>query len=491
MIPSKYQLDFWDAVEHEKHNVLLKAVPGSGKTFSLVEALKRIPKYKKTIFLAFSKAIQLELQSRVPDHVDCMTLHSLGYKAISAHFKTRLKLDSYKSFKFSDGLVKELKNKDGDQLSKKDQLIYKFTVSDLIDMARINMNTSLEGFKYVEKNYDILCKNGEVENAIKVFDDLQKYNKRRNRNMSIDYVDMLHIPVSLNLDMPKYDYVAIDEVQDMSDIQMELISKILKPNGRIIAVGDPLQSIFGFAGAAANSMDILQDKFNMKELPLSITYRVPRVGVENLKTINPNIEHSDNAIEGKITHGSLDSVELGDLVICRNTKPLIVAYFQLLAQEKKATIIGKEMENGLDRLASKFEGMTCKEAEYAMQQEKDYLEDQLREQGVSEPTKHYKYASLEEKIDIFKIFLERYGSVSDARRKIHEIFDEKKEGIKLMTCHRSKGLESDRVFFITHFENNKLIPSKYAKTKKQLQQERNLFYVAESRFKKEMIYVKL
>jgi DNA helicase II / ATP-dependent DNA helicase PcrA len=489
--PSKYQIDFWDAIEHTNDNIIVQAAAGSGKTTSLVGGLEKIPKYKKTIFLAFSKNIQLELQDRLPNHIDCMTLHSLGYKSIWNHFKTKIKLDQYKNFKFAESIVKELRDKGGNPLSHKDQMIYKFTMSDLIDMARITQNISLDGFKNVEKQYDIFCKNGEVENAMRVFEKIQLYNIGRQKIKSIDFTDMVYLPVALKMELPKYDYVAVDEIQDLNATQHELVSKLLKPNGRIIGVGDNFQSIFGFQGALSNSMDIMKDKFNMAEYPLSVTYRVPKSGVELLKEINPNIECPDNAIEGSVRYGSLSEVQLGDLVISRNTKPLIIAYFNLIAQEKKATIVGKEFESGLSKLINKFDGMNIKTAKHCIKQEKQYIEEQLKDQGITEPKKHFKYVSFKEKTDVLEIFLDKYDSISLVKSKISDIFNENKEGIKLMTVHKSKGLESDRVFFITHLDGVKLIPSKYAKSDEQKQQETNLKYVAMSRHKKDLIFVKL
>jgi DNA helicase II / ATP-dependent DNA helicase PcrA len=489
--PSKYQKEIYKEISDGNDNILVQAVAGSGKTSTIVESLKIVPRYKKSIFLAFSKAIQLELDKRVPNHVDCLTLHSLGYKAISNHFRTRLKLDNYKNFKFSNDLVRSLTSKEEKPLTSKEKLIYQFTMSDLIDIARVNMDTSLDGFKFVEKNYDITCTNGEINNAINIFDQLSNYNKRRSKEKSIDYVDMLYLPVQLNLDMPQYDYVFVDEIQDLSNIQMELVSKILKPNGRIIGVGDEKQSIYGFQGAALNSMSILKDRFDMKELPLSVTYRVPKVGVENLKSLNPSIECSENAIEGVIRDGDLSDVQLGDLVICRNTKPLITAYFLLLSQEKKATVVGKEMEKGLLKIVNSLTGLTKGASIYQMDKSLEEVELSLSDQGIEEPRTHFKYQSLKEKIDIISLFLDKYSSIFAVKSKIEEIFHEDKSTIKLMTCHRSKGLESDRVFFITHFDEKRLIPSKYALTSEQKQQEKNLLYVAESRFKKEMIRVKL
>jgi superfamily I DNA/RNA helicase len=45
------------------------------------------------------------------------------------------------------------------------------------------------------------------------------------------------------------------------------------PYGRLIAVGDPSQAIYGFRGADATAMTDMQREFNMTVLPLSVSYR--------------------------------------------------------------------------------------------------------------------------------------------------------------------------------------------------------------------------
>jgi len=491
MIDSKYQIALYDAVENTKDNILAQAAPGSGKTTSLVGAMKRVPKHKKSIFVAFSKLIQMELKERIPSNIDCATLHSVGYKMLWSHYKSKFKVDDWKTFKFSEELVKTLKNKDDKSLTYKEQFAYKLSIQELVNMTRLNLDSSLEGFKIAEKNYDIICKNGEIENAIDIFDSLQSYNKRKRREMSIDFVDMIHLPVYQNLEAPKYDYVFLDEAQDTSIVQIELIKKLLKPNGRIVAVADEKQAIYNFAGSASNSVEILTKAFNLQPYPLSLTYRVPKKGVELLKKINPTVECPEDAKEGIIRHGDITEATLGDLVICRNTKPLITAYFKLLQQEKKATIIGKEMESGLLKIVKGLQQFSSEGALFELNRQLGEIEVTLSDQGIEEPKKHWKYQSFKEKVDIITLFIDRYSSINQVKSKIEEIFHQDKDAIKLMTVHKSKGLESKRVFFITHFENNKLIPSKFATSTEQKKQEVNLKYVALSRFSEEMVFVKI
>ncbi len=61
----------------------------------------------------------------------------------------------------------------------------------------------------------------------------------------IDYVDQVRL--ALDLEMPSFDYVLVDEYQDVNDMQVKLLAK-LDPQ-KIFVVGDPRQSIYGWRGS--------------------------------------------------------------------------------------------------------------------------------------------------------------------------------------------------------------------------------------------------
>jgi hypothetical protein len=95
-------------------------------------------------------------------------------------------------------------------------------------------------------------------------------------------------------------------------------------------------------------------------------------------------------------------------------------------------------------------------------------------------------ANFKEKIDIITMLAEGVESKEEVIAKIDALFsDVEKTGIQLSTIHRSKGLEADRVFII----HRDLMPSKYAKTDWEKEQEENLRYVAITRAKQHLGYV--
>jgi hypothetical protein len=91
-----------------------------------------------------------------------------------------------------------------------------------------------------------------------------------------------------------------------------------------------------------------------------------------------------------------------------------------------------------------------------------------------------------EKIQVIEALSDKITNPNEVITKILNLFaDNKKVGITLSTIHKSKGLESDRVFIL----QKDLMPSKYAKTSQQVEQEENLKYVAYTRAKKTLGFI--
>ena len=108
------------------------------------------------------------------------------------------------------------------------------------------------------------------------------------------------------------------------------------------------------------------------------------------------------------------------------------------------------------------------------------------------PKNHPQYAIILEKIEILRMLFDKFDTLSEVETFIETVFDDnERDGIALMTVHKAKGLESDRVFFIEKYEGKKLIPSQYAVTKEQLIQESNLSFVCLTRAKNEFVYLEL
>jgi len=81
----------------------------------------------------------------------------------------------------------------------------------------------------------------------------------------------------------KFDYVLIDEVQDLSRDQLDVVLSII--GNKLFAVGDPYQSIYGFNGALGSAVMQELKSIGCKEFYLRLNYRSCTAIVEILNTI--------------------------------------------------------------------------------------------------------------------------------------------------------------------------------------------------------------
>lgn len=476
--PSKYQVDFYRTITDTSYSILMAAVAGSGKTTSIVNALDMISPDKDVIFLAFNKSIVKELVERVPNHVTVSTLHSFGCKALMRTYG-RIKISENKMFDIALKLYGKW-----NMGEKENKYSYCGRVCQLVDFMRYTLTT--EDDEEIEKltiKYNVAVFGEEIDHAKQVL-------TTGNKDMTcIDFADMIYQPAVRNIKMKTYHFVFVDEVQDLNRAQQAIVKKLVKPNGgRFVGVGDAFQSIYGFAGADFESFNRLRTMLpNTVELPLSVCYRCTKNIVRHAQDIVPHIEFFEGAEEGELPRDGLFSeIKSGDYVACRNTKPLIVAFIQLLKQGKKANIKGREIGKSISSLIMKTGQKTTKMLMKHLEVERLKLKKKLIGKGVQKLDEHPKMIDMNERIEIIKILGEGLPTAKMICEYIDKIFmDDNLPGIVLSTIHKLKGLEANRVFVLCR----ELMPSKFAIQEDEKQQERNLEYVLITRARKQLIYI--
>ena len=149
---------------------------------------------------------------------------------------------------------------------------------------------------------------GEIQNNINAiinnnFDYLNILGlSGENINKIINYYKLTESDDDLLLCSP-YDYlmlkdfIFIDEAQDLSKAQQQLMLASIEEGGRFIAVGDPRQAINGFCGAMNDSFNQLE-VLAQNSLPLSVNYRCGSNMINLAQEIVPQIEAHEGAIEG-------------------------------------------------------------------------------------------------------------------------------------------------------------------------------------------------
>ena len=103
--PSPYQEAIVDHVAHSEDDLLVKAVPGSGKTTTSIEACSRLSPLSDVLFLAFGKQIATELERKLPSNIEVSTSHSFGMSLIKRNTSKRAKVEpgKYRDYVFNNG----------------------------------------------------------------------------------------------------------------------------------------------------------------------------------------------------------------------------------------------------------------------------------------------------------------------------------------------------------------------------------------------------
>jgi len=482
--PTKEQEIIFTYIKKRPENILIEAYAGAGKTTTIVEAVKLLPKDKSITFLAFNKHIQEELKTKLPEHVRCFTTYGLGTSAIKRKYGDKIQFDEFKLDKIITNKSKRW-NLSNEFKNESEIEFYLGNIKKLVNLCRLTLTLKPEYVQSVGNKYNIQIKKSEdIKRVLKILDEMT------NNRETFDYIDMIYLPaIDNSIWMFPQDYVFVDEVQDLNRCQIKIIEKILKKDklsgkyiGRLITVGDFYQSIYGFNAADENSFQWFRNFPNTKTLSLSISFRCSKNVIKKAQEIVSNIQYLPDAPDGIVRDGNvLTEAENGDFVLCRTTMPLVKLFFQFLAQHKKVIINGSDIGVKLIELIGNIKKID--ELIDFWELELSKFRNDLKNDGIINYLENSSYKALEDKVNTL-LFLARISeNINDLKFKIKSIFSNDIQGIVLSTVHKIKGLETDRVFII----RPDLLPMKTSKSW-EFEQEKHLEYVAYTRAKKELIF---
>lgn len=488
--PSKYQTAIFDFIKNGQGHLVVEAAAGSGKTWTLVKSISLIPNDKKILLSAFNNDIVKELKKKVGDltNVDTRTLHSLGLMFIKRNYRDKSAVpEPFKYDSYIRQHAHELSEMNIKRFAYKEYCRYLDNVKKYVDFGRYYLCQTAKDLEFIEERYDIDPIGDERKVAIAVME----WGKQELD--IIDYTDMIWLPHVLFMKPLglQYDYIMVDECQDMNKAERELVLKCFKMGTRLISFGDSNQTIYSFSGSDPESFDALKSLPNTTALPLSISYRCADTIVDFAKKLVPSIERNDDNREGKIiNNASLEDVKDGDMILCRNNAPLIQVYCSFLKMGKKTYIMGKDIGANLKKIIKQYKkdelNVSCNKDGLFVRLYYDLFRsrnDLMRHSGIDPTTAIYSQ-QIQNKLDIIKvleILSEDINTSDELLEKIETIFSKKNknEGIALSTVHKAKGLEANNVFIAC----SSLMPSKSAKLKWEINQEHNLMYVAYTRAK--------
>ncbi|HEY9851665.1 MAG TPA: UvrD-helicase domain-containing protein [Leptolyngbyaceae cyanobacterium] len=509
--PSQYQQAIFDWITCGQGDGIVEAVAGSGKTTTLVEAAKLL-NTSNALFVAFNKNIIENLRPKVPKFMVVKTIHSIGHNCLY-HELGETKTEQYKYGKiikrqlskiyerlllFYRREIKQAKhqgkyNKKERKLPKLDEV--EIIINDLVNFVQCTLTepSDRKAMKEMVEHFGIGIKEDELEAYIpEVQAVLLKGEQLAKQDKIISFEDQLYLPHIWNLQpQRKFEWIFVDEAQDFSKAQLELVLKARAKSGRMLFVGDPRQSIYGFAGADAKSFWNIKNRINAHLMPLSICYRCPEKVIKLAREIVPQIEAKPSAPLGiveKIVENRLPyTIQSGDLILCRMTAPLIETCIKLISKQINAKVIGQDIGDNLIKIIHDVDGM----AKYDFGNFLDNL-NKYRAQKVTDLNRRN---NSQEQIDLFNDYCNgimacfnefKPKKVDELCKQIKELFSTNKSGVTLSTVHKAKGLENDRVFII----RPDLLPLKRENQQPwEKMQELNLKYVAITRAKKALFFV--
>lgn len=298
------------AIEHKDGPMLVIAGPGSGKTAVLVQRAKKLitehgVNPSNILIITFTKAAANEMKLRFEKEMELEFTRSANAGRVSfgtfhSVFFMVLKLAYH--YESSNIITEDIKYQMMRELVHKHNLEYR-DENELIggilgEISQIkNSRISLEHF------YSSQC--GE-----QIFRDIyREYESYLRNHRLIDFDDMLTLTYELFQQRPdilsawqkKYQYILVDEFQDINQIQYDIVKMLAAPEHNLFMVGDDDQSIYRFRGSKPEIMlHIPKDYPNLKQVQLDVNYRChPDIIASSLKLIGHNQERFPKRIISK------------------------------------------------------------------------------------------------------------------------------------------------------------------------------------------------
>ncbi len=281
------------AVLHNEGPCLVIAGAGSGKTKVLTTrianlVLNGVPSYN-ILAITFTNKAAKEMKERleklVPENNAFVgTFHSFGLRIIRENTDS-LNMTSNFTILDSDDvgtLIKKIIKEKGYDPK---QVTPSF-VKNKISFIKNEMLTNSEAEKLLNTDMDKIAYQIYIE-----------YNMKLRKNNSVDFDDLLKLPVELFRKNPsilehyqdKFKYILIDEYQDTNEVQYQLVKLLAAKYQNLFVVGDPDQSIYQFRGANyQNILNFEHDYKNTEVIALEDNYRSTKMILDAANSVIKN-----------------------------------------------------------------------------------------------------------------------------------------------------------------------------------------------------------
>jgi superfamily I DNA/RNA helicase len=176
----------------------------------------------------------------------------------------------------------------------------------------------------------------------------------------------------------------------------------------------------------------------------------------------------------------MQQVQDNDMILCRINAPLVKVCYSLIKQGKKATIVGRDIGKGLIALIDRLKPWDINDLLVKLNDYKFKEIDKLEKAGRESQAE-----AIKDKCDTLVALTDGVNDLTTLKARIEKIFTDQISGISLSSVHRAKGLEADNIYVLKPH----LMPFPKATKDWEVEQERNVMYVALTRAKKKLAFV--
>ena len=508
IVVSPHQIEAIESFR-DRHTVV-NSVAGSGKSTLLELAAQDLigknVSSKNIVVVVFSKPVRQALVNKFSSEEQNLlridwsrqikTFNSIGYTMLRQYLGTQEKVyvekNKYRSICNQLDIWEGLKTK---------PVHDKKTVYRVIDCLRHNLMTvCLESIQQIRKS-------GVVEG---IFDEqwvatvaelaIREGYRQAVEERVVDFVDQIYLPSVMNLtwQYSPINYLLVDECQDLSVAKRALTYRLMHEKTKVLAVGDPRQAIFAFAGSHSGSFYQLQEDLMANQLVLPVCYRCHKKAINLVNRLFPDIPivPRPGAPDGVVEVVTDQDLMKPDsqayllnkreaLIISRRKEPLVTKALNLMKNGVSISLIlGTEvqerLENWVDGLAD-INGFNLAEFEAFCAQYLTMRIEMLKDADNKEAAILRERDTYQCILTIQKSYKDEVVNIEVLKHKIEVLFKESSSAkIKLCSIHKAKGLEAEVVYIL----EPETLPLKLeGMTEEQLLQEENLLYVALTRAK--------
>lgn len=483
---TKEQNAIFHAMALGNSNLVIEAVAGSGKTETVLQGVYKMPAYKthKPILVgSFMKRNQLDAARRIKpeaQHVEAATWNSVGLRFVKQN-APRIRVN----FGAEWGRIKTA---EPSLVEKAAYLAWQ--LSRAIEFAK-GMQIGVPNEAEMNKFFDFVGVNINDKDAgtwtLEKLNEMARTIMQQALDAPVECsgADMNWLAVSKGWIRPSYAAIIADEYQDINVLQDAMLNSLLLPGGTVTCVGDTFQSLYSWRGSVENAMTFAAQKYTAKRLGLTNSFRCPHVVSPLAQQYVPHFQAHSGNIQGTLKNALGDDMiaqaQTGDVILSRTKAPLMHFALKLIRANKPAKIEGKELGN---ELRVTIENIADGSDDIASFGDKLNVWENVSLSKVNPQsfTAAERAANIQDMAATIRCLSETVSSVKQMTGKLYSLFQNSDDAgnrpvVLLSTVHKAKGLEWPNVFQLVETFGK----ARATATERQLQEERNIAYVAVTR----------